>query len=73
MQGGALENSVAGKWQEKYMGVLMNGGSTKMVGLFQGKSQLKMDDLGVPLFQETPIYGVGLKLATIPVPPYLRE
>ena len=28
----------------------------KMVGLFHGKSQSKMDDLGVPLFQETTIY-----------------
>ena len=34
----------------------MDGGTPKMDGLYSGKSQSQMDDdLGVPLFQETPI------------------
>ena len=34
------------------MGVSINCGAPE-VGLFHGKSHLKMDDLGVPLFQAT--------------------
>ena len=33
--------------------------SPYMDGLFHGKSQLEVDGLGVPLFQENPIYGSG--------------
>ena len=39
-----------------------------MVGLFHGKSQSKMDDLGVPLFQETSIdnrYWLVIRLVSI--------
>ena len=32
-----------------------------MDGLFHGKSQSKMDDLGVPLFQETTMEGIGYR------------
>ena len=38
-----------------YMGVSINGGTPKM-GDLQKENPFKMDDLGVPLFQETPIY-----------------
>ena len=38
------------------MGVSKNSGKTpKMDGLFHGKSYFLMDDLGVPVFLETPI------------------
>ena len=36
------------------------GFSPKMDGLFHGKPYFLMDDLGVPLFLETPICWVGV-------------
>ena len=42
---------------ELYMGVEPKiGGNPKMDGLFHGKPYEQMDDLGVPLFLETPIF-----------------
>ena len=39
-----------------HMGVSKNRGKTpKMDGVFHGKPYEQMDDLGVPLFLETPI------------------
>ena len=38
----------------EHMGVSINGG-TPIAGWFTMKNPIKMDDLGVPLFQETPI------------------
>ena len=40
------------------MGVPKNRGffTPKMDGLFHGKPYEQMDDLGVPLFLETPVY-----------------
>jgi hypothetical protein len=37
-----------------YMGLSINGGSPKWL-VYNGKSQSKMDDLGIPPFMEFPI------------------
>jgi uncharacterized oligopeptide transporter (OPT) family protein len=37
-------------------GAFLKWGYPKIAGLFHGKSQSKMNDLAVPLFQETTIY-----------------
>ena len=43
------------KWDGQIWCGFHKYGSPKIDGLFQGKSHLEMDDLGVPLFQETSI------------------
>ena len=45
-------------WFHFHMEVCINGGTQQLI-VYKGKSQSKMDDLEVPLFQETSIHGDG--------------
>ena len=48
------KHSYVHKYREKDMGVSISGGTPKW--MVYREHAIKMDDLGVPLFQEPPIY-----------------